>query len=156
MGGFTVETFEIEPYIDEEEQKATLKQIHLRQWNCKSLVEGSLISFIDENGFPLKAVKHQTYWSLESPSFEEEGSRYLSPEYLFTVERRGSYYGFRSCGAEGRFLQALRNNKEKPRITNYNFGPWESWSLSGSRIINCAWKTVRDHYHVLASLAMSY
>lgn len=60
---------------------------------------------------------------------------------LFAVETRGGrYYGFRSLGAEGRLLQAVRGSSKPHRVANHNFGSWESWEMCPSHgLVNVAW-----------------
>ena len=50
------------------------------------------------------------------------------------------YYGFRSLGAEGRFLQAVRESSFPHRVANYNFGAWECWERCPTHgLVNVAW-----------------
>ncbi|QDZ18070.1 hypothetical protein HOP50_01g05740 [Chloropicon primus] len=130
------------------------QKISHREWNSKgvsgTLAEGSLVCFSNEEGLPLKVVKHPEgrYWELVPTHVnlmsesEEDPQHYLAPECVFTVLRKGERdYGFRSWAAEGRLLQATRNRREKPRVTNYNFHGWETWRLVGNTLQNLAWKT---------------
>lgn len=129
------------------------KKIQHREWNIKgvsgALDEGSLVCFSNEDGLPLKVVKHATqkYWELVPTHVgllrenEDDSPHYLAPDCVFTVLKKGEKeYGFRSWAAEGRLLQATRNAKEKPRVTNYNFNRWETWHLVGNTLQNCAFK----------------
>eukprot|EP00216_Chloropicon_sp_CCMP2111_P001237 CAMPEP_0198241290 /NCGR_PEP_ID=MMETSP1446-20131203/6131_1 /TAXON_ID=1461542 ORGANISM="Unidentified sp, Strain CCMP2111" /NCGR_SAMPLE_ID=MMETSP1446 /ASSEMBLY_ACC=CAM_ASM_001112 /LENGTH=619 /DNA_ID=CAMNT_0043924101 /DNA_START=1 /DNA_END=1860 /DNA_ORIENTATION=+ len=107
-------------------------------------VEGSLVCFTTDEGLPLKAVKDEglQVWELMPTSLDEDASQhYLAAECVFTVVKKGNKYGFRSWGAEGRLLQDVRSKKENPRVANYNFGSWESWTLAENKLMNCAWKT---------------
>jgi len=58
---------------------------------------------------------------------------------LFAVEARDRYVGFRSLGAEGRLLQAVRGSSYPHRVANHNFGSWESWRACPSHgLVNVA------------------
>ena len=73
----------------------------------------------------------------------------MSPECVFTVCKKDERsFGFRSWAAEGRLLQQARNTREKPRVTNYNFGGWETWRLVGNALQNAAFKTDLSAWNV--------
>ena len=128
---------------------ASVQRISYREWNCtKALEEGSLVCFTNQEGLPLKVVRHssQKYWELVPTTILDKDERvpFLPPECAFAVlkDERTGRYGFRSLVAGGRLLQATKNKRDPPRVTNFNFGPWETWQLTNDALKNCAWKTV--------------
>ena len=135
-----------------------------REWNAKgvsgNLAEGTVVCFSNEEGLPLKVVRHPSgkFWELVPTSVclagcsserEDDPVHFLSPECVFTVCKKDERsFGFRSWAAEGRLLQQARNTREKPRVTNYNFGGWETWRLVGNALQNAAFKTDLSAWNV--------
>ena len=139
---------------DVERLRIPMRDLLGMRHGAHALAEGNVVCFTNEDGLPLKVIKStggHKHWDLvptnvlvnhQKKESQTHAHAYLSPECVFTVLRKGDVFGFRSWAAEGRLLQATRNNKEQPRITNYNFNAWESWRLVGNNLQNCAWKTV--------------
>jgi hypothetical protein len=125
---------------------SSMKRISYREWNCtKALEEGSVVCFTNEDGLPLKVARHssQKYWELVPTNIlDKDETPILPPECAFAVLKDDAgRYGFRSLVAGGRLLQATKNKRDPPRVTNFNFGPWETWQLTSDALKNCAWKT---------------
>eukprot|EP00898_Chlorokybus_atmophyticus_P005968 jgi/Chlat1/6372/Chrsp44S05754 len=127
----------------------------------QELQEGALVCLIGkESGAPLAAVKVGKEWQLHelesfpAPSADAAETAVfaaLPAMCTFTLMRKGrDGYGFRSPVAEGRVLQAVADRSVPHRITNYNFGAWETWQLrtddTGAHVgfVNCAF-----HHKVL-------
>ncbi|KAL3147663.1 hypothetical protein ABBQ32_002416 [Trebouxia sp. C0010 RCD-2024] len=104
----------------------------------RALEAGSLVCFYTSLGELVTVKKGVKTWELHaclapSPPNAEGSCRlpYFPAEAVFAVTRNGSKIGFRSLGADGRSLQAVKAHDAPHRVANHNFGSWESWEVLG-------------------------
>ncbi|KAK9823381.1 hypothetical protein WJX72_002381 [[Myrmecia] bisecta] len=110
----------------------------------RALEAGTLVCFYTSQG-ELVTVKQQgrgyeLHAVVESGRASEAGSMdYFPTASCFLVVTKGSAVGFRSLGAEGRSLQAVKDASLGHRVNNHNFGKWEEWTLTESGYVNLQW-----------------
>ncbi|KAK3236367.1 hypothetical protein CYMTET_53489 [Cymbomonas tetramitiformis] len=135
--------------------ESKLKQGACDLMNTVTYDEGALVTFCGKDGM-MAVVPEGKVWvlrplsSLSSVKREAVVSqvRGVPSCCIFSVALQGEDVGFRSWGAEGRMLQAVRRQKGEHRVTNYNFGSWETWTPQDKKIQNVAWPKKELGYEV--------
>ncbi|DBB04251.1 TPA: hypothetical protein ACH3X1_013272 [Trebouxia sp. C0004] len=125
--------------------------VHQEGIPMRALEAGSLVCFYTCLGELVTVKRGHKTWELHaclapSPPNAEGSFRlpYFPAEAVFAVTRNGSKIGFRSLGADGRSLQAVKAPDAPHRVANHNFGSWESWEVTSSGLVNVQW-----HHKVL-------
>ncbi|KAL0040922.1 hypothetical protein WJX79_010101 [Trebouxia sp. C0005] len=125
----------------------TSVSVHQEGIPMRALEAGSLVCFYTSLGELVTVKRENKIWELHaclapSPPNAEGSFRlpYFPAEAVFAVTRNGSKIGFRSLGADGRSLQAVKAPDVPHRVANHNFGSWESWEVTSSGLVNVQWR----------------